>query len=150
MVKEIKSCLDDLQNSNCLSEKDYKFMKPCECKPGTMYGLCKVHKGLTPNDSVPPVHPISSAIGTWSHNLAKFFAPLLKQYTINEYTKLRTLFLSVKKLLIKILNCLWHLLTFSHCLLIFKSMKQLTFVLIWFTINVKKLKVCSSIISNNF
>ena len=29
-------------------------------------------------------------------------------------------------------------------------MKQLTFVLIWLTINVKKVKVCSSVISNNF
>ena len=85
MEKEIKSCLDDLQNSNYLSEDDYKFMKPCGSKPGVMYGLCKVHKGITPNDSVPPFRPILSAIGTCSYNLAKFFVPLLKQYTINEY-----------------------------------------------------------------
>ena len=37
MEKKIKSCLDDLQNSNYLSEDGYKFMKPCE--PGVMYGL---------------------------------------------------------------------------------------------------------------
>ena len=60
-------------------------MKPCGSKPGVMYGLCKVHKGITPNDSVPPFRPILSAIGTCSYNLAKFFVPLLKQYTINEY-----------------------------------------------------------------
>ena len=65
-------------------------------------------------------------------------------------TLLRTLFLFVRKLLIKTLNCLCHLLTFSHYLLIFNQMKQLTFVLIWLTINVKKVKVCSSVISNNF
>ena len=39
MEMEIKSCLDDLQNSNCLSEDDYKFMKPCGSKPGVMYRL---------------------------------------------------------------------------------------------------------------
>ena len=61
-------------------------MKPCESKPIVMYGLCKVHKGITPNDRVPPFPPILSAIGTCSYNLAKLFAPLKKEYTINEYT----------------------------------------------------------------
>ena len=116
MEKEIKSCLDDLQNSNYLSEDNYKFMKPCGSKPGVMYGLCKVHKGITPNDSVPPFRPILSAIGTCICNLAKFFVPLPKQYTINECT-VEDYFLA-RKLLIKTLSCLWHLLTFSCCLLI--------------------------------
>ena len=44
MEKEIKSCLDDLQNSNYLSEDDYEFMKPCGSKPGVIYELCKVYK----------------------------------------------------------------------------------------------------------
>ena len=86
MEKEIRYCLDDLQNSNYFSEDDYKFMKPCRSKPGVMYGLCKVHKGITPNDSVSPYRPILSAIGTCSYNLEKFLVPLQKQYTINEYT----------------------------------------------------------------
>ena len=86
MEKEIKSCLDDLQNFNYSSEDHYKFMKPRGTKPGVMYGLCKVHKGINPNDSVPPFCPILSAIGTCSYNLGNFFVPLLKQYTINEYT----------------------------------------------------------------
>ena len=118
MEKEIKTCLDDPQNSNYLSEDDYKFIKPCGSKPGVMYGLCKVHKGITPNDSVPPFRPILSAIGTCSYNLAKFFVPLLKQYTINEYT-VKDSFSFCKEIEFKTLNCLWHLLTFSHCLLIF-------------------------------
>ena len=41
---------------------------------------------MTADDSVSPFRPILSAIGTSSCNLAKFFVPLLKQYTINEYT----------------------------------------------------------------
>ena len=86
MEKEIKSCLDDLQNSNYLSKDDYKFMKPYGRKPGVMYGPCKVHKGVTPNGSVPPFCPILSTVGTFSYNLAKFFMPLLKQYTISQYT----------------------------------------------------------------
>ena len=62
MEKEIQSCLDDLQNSNYLSEDDYKYMKPCGSKPGVMYGLCKVYKGITPNDSVLPFCPVLSSV----------------------------------------------------------------------------------------
>ena len=58
-----------------------------------MYRLCKVHKGITPNDSVPPYRPILSAIGTCSYNLEKFLVPLQKQS-----------FFFVKKLLIQTLN----------------------------------------------
>ena len=90
MEKEIKSCLDDLQNSNYLSEDNYKFMKPYGSKPVVIYGLCKVHKDITPNDRVPTFRPILSAIGTCSYNLGKLFVPLLKQCIINE-TLLRTL-----------------------------------------------------------
>ena len=86
MEKEIKSCLDDLQNSNYSSEDDYKFMKPCGSKPGVMYELCKIHKGITANDNVPPFRPILSVIDTCTYNLVKLFVPLQKQYTIKEYT----------------------------------------------------------------
>ena len=85
MEKEIKSCLDDLQNSNYFSEDDYKFMKPRGSKPGVMYGLCKIHEGITANNNVPPFRPILSAIDTCTYNLVKLFVPLLKHYTINEY-----------------------------------------------------------------
>ena len=69
-----------------MSDDDYKFLKPCGSKPGVMYGLCKVHKGVLVNDPAPPFRPILSAIGTCSYNIAKFFVPILKQFTINEYT----------------------------------------------------------------
>ena len=58
MELEIKSCLDDLLNKNYLSKDDYKYLKPCGSKPGIMYGLCKIHKGTTVNDPVPPFCPI--------------------------------------------------------------------------------------------
>ena len=35
---------------------------------------------------LPPPRSILSAIGTCSYNLAKFFVPILKEFTINEYT----------------------------------------------------------------
>ena len=37
-------------------------------------------------DRLPPLHPILSAIGTCLCNFAKFFVPILKEFTINEYT----------------------------------------------------------------
>ena len=86
MELEIKSCLDDLLNKNYLSKDDYKYLKPCGSKPGIMHGLCKIHNVTTVNDPVPPFRPILSAISTCSYNLAKFFVPILKQFTINKYT----------------------------------------------------------------
>ena len=51
-----------------------------------MYRLCKVRKFDHIKRDIPPFRPILSAIGTSSYNLAKFFVPILKEYTINEYT----------------------------------------------------------------
>ena len=84
MELEIKSCLDNLLNKNYLSKDDYKYLKPCSSKPGIMYRLCKIHKGTTVNDFVPPFQPILSAAGTCNYNLAKFFVPILKQFTVTE------------------------------------------------------------------
>ena len=86
MESAIKDCLDDLLNSNYLSEEDYKMMKPIGSRPGVMYGLCKVHKDTTDGQELPPFRPILSAIRTCTYNLAKFFVPILKEYTTNEYT----------------------------------------------------------------
>ena len=78
MELEMKSCLDDLLNKNYLSKDDYKYLKPCGSKPGIMYGLCKIHKGTTVNDPVPPFRPILSAIGTCNYNLAILINTLLE------------------------------------------------------------------------
>ena len=101
MEPEIKSRLDDLYNHNYLSKDDYKFLNPRASKPCILYGLCKVHKGTTANDSIPPFCPILSAIGTCNYKLAKFFVPILKQFTINVYLS-NIFFRFVKKSLIKI------------------------------------------------
>ena len=86
MEENIKNCLDDLLKNNYLSEEDYKQLKPVGSRPGIMYGLCKVHKDQTNGAELPPFRPILSAIRTCSYNLAKFFVPILKEITINEYT----------------------------------------------------------------
>ena len=82
----IKNCLDDLFNNNYLSKEDYKFLKPVGTKPGIMYGLCKVHKYNSSTNDIPPFRSILSAIGTAKLVLAKFFIPIPKEFTVNEYT----------------------------------------------------------------
>ena len=84
----IKNCLDDLLNNNYLSKEDSKLLKPVCSNPGIMYSLCKVYKfkyNSSAND-IPPFRPIVLAIGTTTYNLAKFFVPILKEFTVNEYT----------------------------------------------------------------
>ena len=86
MEEAIKHCLDDLLHRNYLSKEDYKLMKPTGSRPGVMYGLCKIHKDTTNGRELPPFRPILSAIFTCTYFLAKFFVPVLKEYTINTYT----------------------------------------------------------------
>ena len=82
----IKTCLDNLLEKHYISKEDYSFLKPCGSRPGIMYGLCKVHKGRGTSNDLPPFRPILSAIGTCNYNIAKFFVPILKDFTLNEYT----------------------------------------------------------------
>ena len=48
--------------------------------PAKIYGLPKLHKQNV------PLRPILSAIGSYSHNLAKFLSDILKPIASNEYT----------------------------------------------------------------
>lgn len=57
---------------------------PIGGQPGKMYGLCKVHK--EPTDGHKPFRPILSAINTPTYQLAKFLIPMLKPFTVNEFT----------------------------------------------------------------
>ena len=60
-------------------------MRLCDSKPGVLYRLCTVHKKPNEPNSLPPLCPILSAIGTCLYNLI----PILKEFkkfTINEYT----------------------------------------------------------------
>ena len=49
-----------------------------------MYGLSKIHKPLV--NGFPKLRPILSAINTGTYKWAKFFVPLLKPFTSNNYT----------------------------------------------------------------
>ena len=82
----IKDCLDDLYDNNYLANADHKNLIPVGSKPGVMYGLCKVHKYNSSTKDIPPFRPILSAIGTATYNLAMFFVPFLKEFTVNECT----------------------------------------------------------------
>ena len=75
----------------------YKDLYPRSSKPSIMHGLSKIHKPLINNFS--KLCPILSAINTATYGWDKFFVPLLKCFTMNEW--LRTL-------LIKIDIVLWH------------------------------------------
>ena len=82
----IKTCLDNPLEKQYISRDDYIFLKPCSSRPGIMYGLCEVHKGRGALNDLPPFQPNLSAIGTCTYNIAKFFVPILKDFTLNEYT----------------------------------------------------------------
>ena len=63
-----------------IGENIYNQLKISGSRPGTLYGLPKIHK---PNN---PLRPIISSIGTFSYKLAKFLVPIVDPLTRNEYT----------------------------------------------------------------
>ncbi len=63
-----------------ISTEIYNYLYASGSIPGTLYGLPKVHKEGC------PIRPILSAIGTFNYNLAKYFVPLLRPLTTNNYT----------------------------------------------------------------
>ena len=83
--EEISNFLKELLDCNVISEMVYKKLKPSGSQPGVLYGLCKVHKGVSADGSSPPFRPILSAINTPSYEIAKFLIPLLSDLTKNEY-----------------------------------------------------------------
>ena len=149
MELEIKSCLDDLLNKNYLSKDDYKYLKSCGSKLGIMYELVKFIK-------VPQLIILYLLFDLFYQQLVLVTTTLqnfLYQYLnrlllMNILSKI--IFRFAKKFLTKTQICSWHLLIFIHCSLIYPWMKQLIFVLIWFSTKRKKLKACLSDISNNY
>ena len=63
-----------------IGESTYNNMFASGSKPGTLYGLPKIHKAGN------PLRPIVSSIGTFNYNLAKFLVPIISPLTYNEYT----------------------------------------------------------------
>ena len=62
----------------------YKHLYLQDSQPGIMYGLSKIHKPLV--NGFPKLRPILSAINTGTYKWTKFFVPLLKPFTCNNYT----------------------------------------------------------------
>ena len=82
---EIVDFLKELKDSKVISETAFNQLKPSGSQPGVLYGLCKVHKGVSADGSPPPFRPILSAINTPSYKIAKFLTPLLSKLTKNEF-----------------------------------------------------------------
>ena len=82
--KEITDLLKQLNDSQVISDTEYKKLKPRGSRFGILYGLCKIHKSLI--DNCPPFRPILSAIKTPSYNIAKHLVPILEPITANKFT----------------------------------------------------------------
>ena len=72
--KRIGTIFKNLVDSNSMSKEMRKSVKPVGTRPGTMYGLCKVHKQEV--DGCPPFRPILSALQTPTYNLAQLLVPI--------------------------------------------------------------------------
>ena len=82
---EIVNFLKELRDSNVITQSDFDKLKPSGSQPGVLYGLCKVHKGVSVDGGPPPFRPILSAINTPSYKIAKFLVPMLSELTKNKY-----------------------------------------------------------------
>ena len=67
-----------------IGEDLYKSLYPQGSQPGIMYGSSKIHKPLV--NGFPKLRPILSALNTGTYKWAKFFVPLLRYLTSNEFT----------------------------------------------------------------
>ena len=83
--EKIVKFLKELKDSNVITDSDFLKLKPSGSQPGVLYGLCKVHKGVSANGGPPPFRPILSAINTPSYKIAKFLVPMLSELTKNKY-----------------------------------------------------------------
>ena len=81
--RRISDYLASLEKSGCLTADQYKKTKVIETRPGTFYGLCKVHKTIT--DVCLPFRLILPAVGTPSNKLAKVLVPRISSVTFNEF-----------------------------------------------------------------
>ena len=82
--KHVDKVLKKLVESESMTEKTRRSLKPVGNRPGVMYGSCKAHKVSVGN--CPPFRPTLSALNTPTYKLAKFLVPILKPLTTNEFT----------------------------------------------------------------
>ena len=69
-----------LKNQGVFSDQIYERIRPCGSNPARIYGLPKIHKEGA------PLRPIVSAIGSYTHKLAKFLTEILQPLASNKYT----------------------------------------------------------------
>ena len=67
-----------------IGEDLYKSLYPQGSQPGILYGSSKIHKPIV--NGFPKLRPILSALNTGTYKWAKFFVPLLRLLTSNEFT----------------------------------------------------------------
>ena len=67
--KQITDLLKQLNDSEVISDTEYKKLKPRGSRFGILYGLCKFHKSLI--DNCPHIRPILPAIKIPCYNIAK-------------------------------------------------------------------------------
>ena len=67
-----------------IGEDLYKSLYPQGSQPGILYGSSKIHKPLV--NGFPKLRPILSALNTGTYKWPKFFVPLLRHLTSNEFT----------------------------------------------------------------
>ena len=70
---------------DCFTANQHLKICPSGSKPGILNGQAKVHKPVTGN--CPSFHPILSAIGTPTYDLAKYLVLILIPLTENNCTK---------------------------------------------------------------
>ncbi|XP_069973528.1 uncharacterized protein [Penaeus vannamei] len=76
---QLNNMLRKLKDSQSIDKDTYSRLFTSG-KPGILYGLPKVHKTGW------PLRSILSAIGTLNYHISKYFVPILKTLTINEFT----------------------------------------------------------------
>ena len=82
--KQITDLLKQFNDSQVISDTEYKKLKPRGSRFCILYGLCKIHKSLI--DNCAPFWPILSAIKTPSYIIAKHLVPILETITTNKFT----------------------------------------------------------------
>ena len=70
-----------LKQKNFLHENEFNKFYLSDSVPGRVYGTPKMHK-FSSNNSFPKLRPVVSSIGTFNHNLARFF---IAQYNQSFY-----------------------------------------------------------------
>ena len=82
--QSLQRYLRKLKKKNFFTKEEYKFVYPKGSQPARIYGLPKIHK--VPNNVIPPLRPIVSAINTYNYNLSKFLGKLLSPHLPDEHS----------------------------------------------------------------